>query len=611
MDAQGRGRAENIDPADQWVLNPSTGEYELRLTPSAPQSAVPGPRRAAPRGRGAAPGRPSRAAAPAPEGRKEARGAREEARGSREEARGSREGREARPGRSASGDAPSPRRRRGAPEEPPAGRRGRRPVKARKSRGKKAVMWTGGTMAFVLVAVGAAGWFYLKHLEGNVTTEDVGNAADSGFSKDEAFNILLLGTDKRTGKGNEGYGDKGSAGHADTTLLLHVAKDRSNATVLSIPRDLIVDIPDCPTKDADGNETVIPGSQGVRFNTSLGQEGRNAGCTMRTVEEMTGIDVNHFMMADFNAVKTLTTAVGGVDVCLAKDVDDPDSHLKLDAGPHTLMGEDALAFVRTRHSFGNQGDLDRIKVQQQFLASLMRKMSSSDTLTSPTKLMKLAEAATKALTVDTGIGKVSTLKDVALELKKVPPKNISFTTVPVRDNPAETVKATVVVDESRALDVFNAIANDVSFTAVKEKKAQEKAAVAARLKGTKSAPSEVRVRILNGGAPSGSASETLEWLQNDEGVTKSENAGNADAALSRTTLEYAPDQADQARRLAAIMGLSGAALKPGESVTNSQGLPTMTLTLGKDFKGAGVSLTPPAKAPDVEKSTADKVQCAG
>jgi len=623
VDAQGRGRAEHIDPADQWVLNPSTGEYELRLTPSAPQSAVPGPRRAA-RGRGTAPGRPSRTAAPAPEGREEARESRDgrERRDGREsrdrrdgresrERRESPDRREARPGRSASGEASPPRRRRGAAEEPPPGRRGRRPVKARNSRAKKAVMWTGGTMAFVLVAVGAAGYFYLRHLEGNVTTEDVGNAADSGFSKDEAFNILLLGTDKRTGKGNEGYGDKGSAGHADTTLLLHVAEDRSNATVLSIPRDLIVDIPDCPTKDADGNETVIPGSQGVRFNTSLGQEGRNAGCTMRTVEEMTGIDVNHFMMADFNAVKTLTTAVGGVDVCLAKDVDDPDSHLKLDAGPHTLMGENALAFVRTRHSFGNQGDLDRIKVQQQFLASLMRKMSSSDTLTSPTKLMKLAEAATKALTVDTGIGKVSTLKDVALELKKVPPKNISFTTVPVRDNPAETVKATVVVDESRAPDVFNAIANDVSFTAVKEKKAQEKAAVAARLKGTKADPSEVRVRILNGGAPSGSASKTLEWLQNDEGVTKSENAGNADAALSRTTLEYAPEQADQARRLAAIMGLSGAALKPGESVTNSQGLPTMTLTLGKDFKGAGVPVTAPAKAPDVEKSTADKVQCAG
>ncbi len=93
-------------------------------------------------------------------------------------------------------------------------------------------------------------------------------------------------------------------------------------------------------------------------------------------------------------------------------------------------------------------------------------------------------------------------------------------------------------------------------------------------------------------------------------MTKSENAGNAPAELAKTTLEYAPDQADQARRLADIMGLSGSAMKPGESVTNSQGVPAMTLTLGKDFKGAGVKLNAPVKAADVEKSTADKVKCA-
>ncbi len=472
------------------------------------------------------------------------------------------------------------------------------------------LLWTGGTMAFVMVAATTAGYFYLKHLEGNVTTTDVGTAAKDGFSKDEAFNILIIGTDKRTGAGNEKYGDAGSVGHADTTILLHVSKDRTNATALSIPRDLIVDVPDCPTKLADGTEKVIAGTQGVRFNTSLGQFERDPGCTMRTVKEVTGISPDHFMMADFNAVKTLTTAVGGVEVCVEKAVNDKESKLKLPAGKSTVEGEQALAFVRTRHSFGNQGDLDRIKVQQQFLSSLMRKMASSDTLTNPAKLLKIANAATKALTVDTGLGKVSTLKDVALELKKVPTKNITFMTVPVIDTPGEVVRATVTVGPT-AQSVFDAIINDVSFTAVKQQKAKEAAAVAARLKGTKSAASDVRVRILNGGAPAGSAQETLNYLQNDEGVSKSENAGNASAELAKTTLEYAPDQADQARRLAAIMGLSGSAMKPGKSVTNSQGLPTMTLTLGKDFKGAGVSLTAPAKAPTVEgQSTADKVQCA-
>ncbi|MGW7662785.1 LCP family protein [Streptomyces sp. NPDC054756] len=583
MDAQGRGRADDIDPADQWVLNPNTGEYELRLTPSGPQSPVPGPRRPGPRagGPGGAgrPGGAVRDRAAAPEQRPA-------------------------PGR----EVPAQRRRRGEPEEPP-GRRSRRPVK-KKSRAKKAVLWTGGVMAFVVVAAAAGAYLYLEHLNDNIQSVSDDGASTGGFSKDKAINILLIGTDKRTGKGNDKYGDSGSAGHADTTILLHVSKDRSNATALSIPRDLIVDIPDCPTEQEDGSQKVIQGETNTRFNKSLGQAGRTPSCTMRTVTELTGIKPDNFMVADFNAVKTLTSAVGGVEVCLGKDIDDPDSHLKLPKGKHVIEGEQALAFVRTRHSVGLGGDLSRIGLQQQFLSALMRQLKSNDTLKSPTKMITLAEAGTKALTVDSQLDSIDKLKDLGLELGKLNVKNLTFTTVPVIDNPAEKVKVTVVLNPTKAPEVFQAIQNDVSFTEIKQQKKKEASAVAARLKGSKSDASEVRVRIFNGGAPAGSAQETLSWLQTEENVTKSENAGNAPDTLSKTTLEYAPDQADQARRLAAIMGLSGSAMKPGKSVDNAQGLPTMTLTLGKDFKGAGVPLTAPTKAPDVEKSTADKVECA-
>ncbi|MEV5610966.1 LCP family protein [Streptomyces sp. NPDC052225] len=551
MDAQGRGRAENVDPADQWVLNPQTGDYELRLSPSAGQSQVPGPRRGA--------------------------------------------------SRRQSQDVPPQRRRREA-QEPASGPGRRRSKPKKKSTAKKVLLWSTGGLSFVVLLTAVGGYLYYEHLNGNITVTNTPEAKNS-FSKGDAFNILIIGTDKRTGKGNEGYGDKGSVGHADTNILLHVSKDRTNATALSIPRDLIVDVPDC--QDADGN--VIAGTSQVRFNTSLGQDGRDAGCTMKTVKAVTGITPDHFMMADFNAVKTLTSAVGGVDVCVAKNVDDPDSHLKLSKGHHTLAGEEALAFLRTRHSFGNQGDLDRIKVQQQFLGSLARKMSSSDTLTSPRKLTGLAEAATKALTVDQGIGSLTKLKDVALELKKVPPKNLSFVTVPVIDNPAEKVHATVVVNETAAPPVFNAIKNDVSLTETKKK---QKAAQAAKLKGSKSAASEVRVDVYNGSEQVGAAQATLTWLQNSEGVTKSAQLGNK-PTQARTTLEYSPDQADQARRLADIMGLPASAMKEGKSETNDQGLPAIVLILGKDFKGAGTPIDgASAKAPTVDKQTADKSVCA-
>ncbi|MCF2434476.1 LCP family protein [Streptomyces thinghirensis] len=390
-----------------------------------------------------------------------------------------------------------------------------------------------------------------------------------------------------------------------------MAKDRSNATALSIPRDLIVDIPDCETKQEDGSTEIVPGEQDVRFNRSLGEGGRNAGCTMLAEEGGDRHPAEPLMMADFNAVKTLTTAGRRRRRLCGERRRRPEVPPQAARGESTVEGEQALAFVRTRHAFGNEGDLDRIKVQQQFLGSLMRKMSSSDTLTSPTKLVKLAEAATKALTVDKPIGNVGTLKDIALELKKVPPKNITFPTVPVIDNPAEKVKATVVPNPSEAPQIFDMIKNDISSTEVKKKEKKEKAAVAARLKGEKSDPAEVRVRVMNGGAPAGSAQQELQYLQTEAGVTKSENAGNADAEVAKTTLEYAPDQAAQARALAEILGLSGAAMKPGESVTNAQGLPTMTLTLGKDFKGAGVKLDAASvKTPDVEKSTADQKLCA-
>ncbi|MFD9171497.1 putative transcriptional regulator YwtF [Streptomyces sp. ADI98-12] len=612
MDAQGRGRAENIDPADQWVLNPETGDYELRLSPSDGRPPGNGRRGSVPRSRQApdrerprrGPGedRPRRPAPPQD---------REPGRGRERE-----DDAELRPSRET---VPGQRRRRGAEDGPPPGRAASRRAGGRKGGGqkqkkggkKKVLLWTGGVLAFVMVALAASAYAYLEHLKDNINSVADDGAGTGGFSKDRAINVLLIGTDKRSGEGNEGYGDKDSPGHADTTFILHVSKDRSNATALSIPRDLITDIPDCPTQQEDGTETVIPGQQNTKFNESLGQSERTPSCTMRTVTELTGIKMDHFMVADFNAVKTLSTAVGGVEVCLAKDIDDPDSHLKLSKGTHTIEGEEALAFVRTRHSVGFGGDLSRIEIQQQFLSSLMRKLSSNDTLTSPTKMFSLAEAGTKALTVDSTLANISKLRDLGMELGKLDPKNLTFTTIPVVDNPAETVKATVVLDERKAQTVFQMVREDVSFTAVKKKEKKEKAAVAARLKGERADASEVRVDVYNGGAATGSAQTTLTWLQNTQGVLKSTQLGNAPGELAKTTVEYGEDEAPQARKLADLMGLPASALKPGESVSNSQGLPAVKLTLGRDFKGAGIPLVAPKEAPkDVKKVSADKTVCA-
>ncbi|GAA2798008.1 LCP family protein [Streptomyces showdoensis] len=582
MDAHSRGRADEIDPADQWVLNPQTGNYELRLDRSAGQSRQ-APSHPRPGARGAA--------APGQRGR------------GGPDQQGSRAPETAPP-------VPGQRRRRTteAGGQPPVGRRKRKPEKSRK---KKVLIWTGGTMAFVLVGGAAGAYALYNHFDGNIKTVDVAGAGTGGFRDDQAFNILLIGTDKRTGEGNAGYGDKNSPGHADTTILFHVSKDRTNATAMSIPRDLVIDIPQCETKQPDGSVKKIPGQSNERFNVSLGQSDRDPGCTMRTVKEITGLTVDHFMMADFNAVKEMTTAVGGVKVCLAKPVNDPKSHLKLPEGESTIMGEQALAFVRTRHSFGNESDLDRMKVQQQFLSSMIRQMKSDDTLTSPTKLYDLADAATNALTVDTGIGSISKLKSLALELAKIDTKNITFLTMPVIDNPAEPKPITVVPDPVKAPELFAMMQSDTSLTEVKKKQTDAKnsqaQAQAALLKGARSTAREVRVDVYNGSGVRGAAQSTINWLQNEHGVTRSTNKSNAPEKAAATTLTYAPNQADQARKLADLMGLPASALKPGTQDAGER--EPMTLVLGADFKGAGVPLTGPAKAPEGAQ-TADKQVCA-
>ncbi|MGW5781914.1 LCP family glycopolymer transferase [Streptomyces sp. NPDC003863] len=573
MDAHSRGRADEIDPADQWVLNPRTGNYELRLDRSAGQS------------RPQAPSRPRRTTAPAP----------------------------------ADGPAEAPvpgQRRRRAPEPadagqvPPQSRRKRKQGKQGTSRKKKVLLWTGGTMAFVLVGGAAGAYALYNKLNNNLDVVDVvGKNTNAGFAKGKAFNILVIGTDKRTGEGNAGYGDKNSPGHADTTILFHVSKDRTNATALSIPRDMKTDIPECQSRQPDGTIKTIPAETDVRFNVSLGQDGRDPGCVMRTVEELAGVQVDHFMMADFNAVKEMTTAVGGVKVCVEKAVNDPKSHLKLPAGESVVKGEQALAFVRTRHSFGNESDLDRIKVQQQFLSSMIRQMKSDDTLTDPGKLYDLANAATSALTVDSGIGSLTKLEDLARELSSIDTKNIAFTTLPVIDNPAEKIRATVVPDPVKAPQLFAMLQSDTSLTEVKKKQQDAKNAQAALLKGTRSTAAEVRVDVYNGSGITGAAQSTINWLQNEEGVTRSSNKSNAPEKAAKTTLTYAPNQADQARKLADMMGLPATALKPGTQDAGER--EPMTLVLGADFKGAGVPIAGPAKAPkDLVKVEADKQVCA-
>ncbi|MFW6693367.1 LCP family protein [Streptomyces sp. MAR4 CNX-425] len=608
------------------MFNPETGSYELRLDPQIPGGQggpphgrhAPGPHGHAPQGYGHQPGpqprapqeyvphqngrpphdqapgpRPGRHQAPPPEpDTPEGPDLGKEPRLPSQRRRGGPPGGSGGSGGSGTGPGGGP----GAGG--PGGPRSRRRPKPRKSAKKKALIWVAGSLAVVLVALAAGAFYIYQKLNGNIDKVDVAGE-DHAAVIDGPVNILVMGTDKRTGEGNTSYGDKESPGHADTTLLFHVSEDRTNATALSIPRDMITDIPDCKTKQEDGSWKTIPGTYGTKFNESLGQFGRDPGCTWKTVEKMTGLDINHFILADFNAVKDLSSAVGGVEVCLAEDINDPKSHLNLPAGRHTIEGEDALAFVRTRYSVGFGSDLSRIELQQQFLSSLIRKMKSSGSLTNPKKLLDLADAATKALTVDSGIGSPKKLMDLANDLKKVPQDRITFATLPVVDNPEDD--ATVLMNEAKAKPLFKLLDADKPFDGAKEKKKDKPV--------KKADPGEVRVEVVNGGGESGMASATAGWLL-QEGAGYAAEAGNAPEAVAKTRLEYAPDQAEQAARAADMLGLPKQAMKETGENAGAEG--TMTLTLGEDFTQPGTPVKAPDKAPDgVQNIKADdKTVCA-
>ncbi|MFJ8478316.1 LCP family protein [Kitasatospora sp. NPDC094011] len=463
---------------------------------------------------------------------------------------------------------------------------------ARRRRRRRVLRWTAGTGALAMVA-GCGGAYYLyRHFNSNLTSVKVqlGDEAERPKAAGDALNILVIGTDSRQGLGRE-YGDEGSSGHADTTLLFHVAKDRSNATVVSIPRDLMVPIPECQ----DGQGKRIPGSARDMFNNSLGQGGRDAGCTWKTVEKVTGVRVDHFVQVDFEAVKTLSTAVGGVEVCAAKDIDDKGSHLKMSKGRHVVQGEEALAFVRTRHAVGFGGDLTRIPLQQQFISSMIRKIKSDGTLTNPGKLYQLADAATKALTVDSGIGSVDKLKDLAQDISKVDTKNITFTTVPVLDDPKDEDR--LILQQPDAGQVFAMIAGDRSLTETAAPSAEPAAPAAPSATAPAVDAKDVPVTVRNGSGTRGQSGPTVDRLK-AKGFARAAVGSDATPAAT-TTVSHPAGREAEAAALAAALGLPADAVRPNPAAAAKDPL---LLVLGKDVLAA------PAQAPTEAPKDLQRVQ---
>ena len=287
------------------------------------------------------------------------------------------------------------------------------------------------TVAAVLVVVLTGGFFVYRHLNNNITGIDITSALGTdrptevkAKTPQKPLNILLLGSDTRQGQTGHIGGD--TPGLSDTTILLHISGDRKLAYGVSLPRDAMVDRPSCVRKDGQGTD---PGGLSM-FNAAYAVGG--PACTVKTVEELTNIRINHFVVIDFNGFRKMVDALGGVEVCVPKEVNDTTGHIYLPAGTYDVKGQRALDYVRVRHGISDNGDIGRMKRQQTFLASMANKTVSAGTLVNPVRLVRFLDAATESLTTDTGLSSLNKLGSLAKSLKGIGLDHIQFLTVPFK-----------------------------------------------------------------------------------------------------------------------------------------------------------------------------------
>jgi LCP family protein required for cell wall assembly len=400
-------------------------------------------------------------------------------------------------------------------------------------------------MVIALVGYG----LYLK-LDSNLHVAKVGGL--TGRSSYGVQNILILGSQTRDGKG-PGFGYDPNTNLSDNLLLVHLNAALTRATVVSIPRDTMVYEPAC--KSRFGNYTVPAQPQAI-IDGAMNLGGPT--CAVATVEHLTQIPMDHFVEFDFNSFRTMVDTLGGVEVCLPQAVNDPYSNLHLSAGRHLITGNQALAFVRTRHGVGDGSDLGRIELQQEFFSSLIQKVESEGVLENPVQLYDIANTATQSVTVDPGLGSIPKLLSLAATLRHLHTRDVTFITMPTILDPSNNDR--LLPEEPEDDMLWEMVQTNTVWH------------------GHLPAPpaSSVEVTVLNGTGITGLAARTAASLRR-LGFHISA-IGNAPYS-STTTVSYpGPAQAGGAYTL------MGALEQAPDNVQDGVSGP-VTLTLGTDFDG--------------------------
>lgn len=313
------------------------------------------------------------------------------------------------------------------------------------------------------MALSAIGWLGLGRVSGSLNRTDafagINNRPDKPTS---AMNILLVGSDNRNGLTRDqirelwvGGTEVAAGSRSDTMLLVHISKDRDSAVIISLPRDSLVTIPE-HVSSLDKTK-MVPARQN-KLNAAFSFGG--APLLIETLEGETGLRIDHYIEINFLGFTNIIDALGGIDVCVKKDIDDSKSNLQLSAGLQTLDGIQALKYVRTR-AFDGQGDIGRMKRQQEFMSAVLQKATSTGTLLNPIKLVSFFNAAIKTVTTDNEFNK-NDLLTLGKQLKNLSADRVRTLTVPLSNANAraEGVGSVVIWDSVLAPDLFNRLLND-------------------------------------------------------------------------------------------------------------------------------------------------------
>ena len=433
------------------------------------------------------------------------------------------------------------------------------------------------TFALILGLTAAGGYLVYRHLDSNITVDPSadnelgstptasGSASPTPAGDLSPLNILVMGSDTRVGQGGEGGSAKVySTAQSDVVMLVHLYQGRKRALVMSIPRDTWVTLPMCKTKNGGSKG----GFQG-KFNEAFTIGG--PACTIKLVKQVTGLPIDHFVVVDFNGVKDIINALGGVHICLKTALYDPvgggeGSGLNLKAGQQVVFGDQGLALLRARHHIADGSDISRMDRQHQFISAMVRQVEATSLLTNPVTLYRLLDAGTKSITTDTGLGSLLKLKTLAQSLTQLKPKNVTLLTIPWKDRGDG---ANVLIDTTQARPILDALAADKPWPPVASSPTATPTTV-------KTPPSSVHVKVLNASGVAGTGAKAAAALT--ALGFKVVSVGTASTVSATTVVHYDSAYNESGRTLTT-------AVKGATSLVDNALSSTLVLYVGADYSG--------------------------